>query len=298
MKESWSLFTVRKHWVKPALLDFNDGLKEKAEAHDLLKNTAIKAKTEDTIIPVIKSKYLSKAFAANAQHKSNFKPQQSSPSTSISRCIVCKGCGNAVSVWKRPPRREPRLWLRQSSVFLVCVISICSGSAKVPVNVEKMVATATITLYFTELKVFFTAKPSINYNINTSKSNAGTSWPSTSQQQPSKTTTLSSVTDVKVFLQVTEPKLSNTFGINTTALVLCDTACINSWVFDNLAARLGLKGTTLKLIVKGINTEDLIDTKVVLLTVTPHKDQVFEAFTVRLYVRETLNIGRFWHYWR
>ena len=42
MKESWSLFTVKKHWVKPTLLDFNDWLKEKVEAHDLMKNTATK----------------------------------------------------------------------------------------------------------------------------------------------------------------------------------------------------------------------------------------------------------------
>ena len=60
---------------------------------------------------------------------------------------------------------------------------------------------------------------------------------------------------------------------------------------DSLAARLGLQGTALKLTVKGINTEELIDTKVVQLTVTPHKDQDFEAFTVCPYVRETLNVG-------
>ena len=60
---------------------------------------------------------------------------------------------------------------------------------------------------------------------------------------------------------------------------------------DSLAARLGLQGTELKLTVKGMNTEELIDTKVVQLTVTPHKYQDFEAFTVRPYVRETLNVG-------
>ena len=81
MKESWSLFTVKKHWVKPTLLDFNDWLKEKAEAHYLMNNTATKARTEDTINPVTKSKVESKAFAANTQHKGNLKPQQSSPST-------------------------------------------------------------------------------------------------------------------------------------------------------------------------------------------------------------------------
>ena len=60
---------------------------------------------------------------------------------------------------------------------------------------------------------------------------------------------------------------------------------------DSLADRLGLQGTALKLTVKSINTEELIDTKLVQLTVTPHKDQDLEAFTVRPYVRETLNVG-------
>ena len=137
----------------------------------------------------------------------------------------------------------------------------------------------------------FPAKPSTNNSIDTSKSNAGTSRPSTGQQQPSKTTTLSSVTDVKGLLQVTELKVNNSFGTSTTALVLCDTACSNSWVSDSLAARLGLQGTALKVTVKGINTEELIYTKVVQLTVTPHKDQDFEAFTVRPYVGEILNVG-------
>ena len=99
------------------------------------------------------------------------------------------------------------------------------------------------------------------------------------------------MTDVKGLLQVTELKLTNSSGTGTTALVLCDTACSNSWVSDSLAARLGLQGTALKLTVKGINAEELIDTKVVQLIVTPHKDQDFEAFTVRPYVRETLNVG-------
>ena len=40
MKESWSLFTVKKHWVKLTLLDFNVWLKEKAEAHDLMEQSA------------------------------------------------------------------------------------------------------------------------------------------------------------------------------------------------------------------------------------------------------------------
>ena len=59
---------------------------------------------------------------------------------------------------------------------------------------------------------------------------------------------------------------------------------------DSLAVRLRLQGTALKLTIKGINTEELIDTKVVQLTVTSYKDQDFDAFTVRPYVREILNV--------
>ena len=60
MKESWSLFTVKMRWVKPTLLDFNDWLKKKAEVHDLMKNTATKAWTEDTNNSVTRSKVASK----------------------------------------------------------------------------------------------------------------------------------------------------------------------------------------------------------------------------------------------
>ena len=294
MKESWSLFTVKKHWVKPTLLDFNDWLKEKAEAHDLMKNTATKARTEDTNNSVTRSKVASKAFAANTQQKSNPKPQQRSPSTSISSCIVCKG---SHQLWecrvfkeKTPTQRakvvaEAKLCfscLRDKHMFRQCPS---------PRKCRKDGCNSSHNTLLHGAERVFPAKPSTNNNIDTSKSNAGTSRPSTGQQQPSKTTTLSSVTDVKGLLQITELKLTNSSGTNTTALVLCDTACSNSWVSDSLAARLGLQGTALKLTVKGINTEELIDTKVVQLTVTPHKDQDFEAFTVRPYVRETLNVG-------
>ena len=60
LKESWSLFTVKKHWVKPTLLDFNDWLKEKAEAHDLMKQTSSKLRTEDNTNSVVKTKVASR----------------------------------------------------------------------------------------------------------------------------------------------------------------------------------------------------------------------------------------------
>ena len=74
LKESWSLFTVKKHWVKPTLLDFIDWLKEKAEAHDLLKQTTSKARTEDNNNSVVKTKVASKTFDANTETKGTQRP--------------------------------------------------------------------------------------------------------------------------------------------------------------------------------------------------------------------------------
>ena len=259
-----------------------------------MKNTAYKSKTEDINNSVTRSKVASKAFAANTRHKSNIKPHQSSPSTSISSCIVCKGSHRLwecrVFKEKNPTQRakvvaEAKLCLsclRDKHVFRQC---------KSPRKCKKDGCNSSHNTLLHGAERYFPAKPSTNNNINTSKSNAGTGRSSTGQQQPSRTTTLSSVTDVKGLFQVRELNFSNSSGNNTTALVLCDTACSNSWVSVSLAARLGLQGTALKLTVKGINTEELIDTKVVQLTVTPHRDQDFEPFTVRPYVRETLNVG-------
>ena len=53
-----------------------------------MRNTATKARTEDTNNSVTRTNVALKAFAANTQHKSNLKQQQSSPSISI---FVCKG---------------------------------------------------------------------------------------------------------------------------------------------------------------------------------------------------------------
>ena len=111
-------------------------------------------------------------------------------------------------------------------------------------------------------------------------------------QQPSnKITTMSSVTDVKGLLQVTELQLVSSFGLDTKALILCDTACSNSWVAGSLADRLGLLGKALKLTVKGIYTEDVVDTRVVEVTVYPREHQDFEPFTINPFFKESLNVG-------
>ena len=91
LKESWSLFTVKKHWVKPTLLDFNDWLKEKAEAYDLMKQTTSKARTEDNTNSIVKTKVASITFAANTQTKAAQRPASTSATPATPRYIVFKG---------------------------------------------------------------------------------------------------------------------------------------------------------------------------------------------------------------
>ena len=77
------------------------------------------------------------------------------------------------------------------------------------------------------------------------------------------------MSNVKGLIQVTELKLTSSSGKDTTALALCDTASSIFWVSNDLANSLGLHGTTAKPTVKGINTEEVVDTKLVELNVTP-----------------------------
>ena len=88
------MHTVRHHWQRPTLLDFNNWLKEKAEGHERLRLLNSKAKNEEPVKPKT-----TKVFAAicqvtsKAQDKSEFPP-----------CVLCKvvmNCGIVLFLRKR-----------------------------------------------------------------------------------------------------------------------------------------------------------------------------------------------------
>ena len=238
-KESWSLFTVKKYWVKPTLLDFNDWLKEKAEAHDLMNQTSSKARTEDNTNSVVKTKVASRTFAANTQPKGTQRPASTKATPPTPSCIVCKGNHR---IWeccvfkeKSPTQRakvvaEAKLCfscLREKHMF-----KRCPNSRKCRTDD----CNSSHNTFHGAARVY----PSKSPSNNNSNSNAGaTQSKLSSVQSSSKTTTLSSVSNVKGLLQVTELQLKSSSGKDTTALVLCDTACSNSWVYKDLANRLG-----------------------------------------------------------
>ena len=58
-----------------------------------------------------------------------------------------------------------------------------------------------------------------------------------------------------------------------------------------LADRLGLHCKALKLSVRGINTEEVIETRIVEVTVRPREHQDFKPFITNAFVKESLNFG-------
>ena len=190
---------------------------------------------------------------------------------------------------KSLPLSEQRYWRKQNCVSHVCEKSICSGNDQILGKAEKTANSSHNTHFPGAERVYPSKSPSNNNNSN---SNAGANQIKLSSvQSSSKTTTFSSLSNVKSLLQVTEIQLKSSSSKDTTALVFCDTACSNSWVSNDVANRLGLHGTALKLEVRCIITEEVVDTKLVELIVTPRDIQAFEPFKVSPYVKEDLSEG-------
>ena len=233
-------------------------------------------------------------FVSNSQQREPKRQIPSYSTNTYSRCIVCKGnhplweC--RVFKEKTPTQRaklvaENKLCfscLRDKHTFRQCLqprksrAEGCNSSHNTQLHGADRV---------------FPAKQSTNPITIQSSGNTGQSKATTSQQPSNKTTTLSSVTDVKGFLQVTELQLVNSSGLDTKDLVLCDTACSKTWVVGSLADKLGLHRKALRLTVKGIYTEEVVDTRVVEVTVKPREHQFFEPFTINPFVKKSLNNG-------
>ena len=90
---------------------------------------------------------------------------------------------------------------------------------------------------------------------------------------------LTSITDVKGFLQVFGVDLVSPSYVSTRAAVLCDTACSHSWISSEIANRLQCKKPPFKLTVKGIKTQKTIITESSYCAANSRKHLFFVCFT-------------------
>ena len=161
LKESWALLTVKKHCVKPTLLDFNDWLKEKAEAHDLMKKPSLKARTEDNKNSVVKTKVASRTLAANTQYKGTQGSASTSATSPTSRFIVCKGnhCIWECREFKENSPTQRAKAVAEAKLCFSLEKCIYSGNAQVLGNAGRTDVTAPTIHFSMELRGFIHQNP-------------------------------------------------------------------------------------------------------------------------------------------
>ena len=87
LKDAWSTNTVKRNLDPPTLIDFNGWLKEKAEAHEKMKATSNKPRTEDVPVTTItKNRTGTKSFAATTSTQVNAVAKGKKEK----QCVVCK----------------------------------------------------------------------------------------------------------------------------------------------------------------------------------------------------------------
>ena len=107
MQEEWSMHTVKRSLDRPTLIDFNDWLKDKAEADERMKTASGAVKGNENISNIAtKTKTTSKVFAATTSTNQVKFKLENMPTN----CVACKKntlYGDALcSERKHPPREQ------------------------------------------------------------------------------------------------------------------------------------------------------------------------------------------------
>ena len=291
MKEAWSMHTVKRTLDRPTLIDFNDWLKDKAEAHERMKSASLKPKTEDSTITATKTKTVSKVFASTAsssQQRSNSK----SKVEQLSNCVACK---DKHPLWRCPvfrkktPTERARIVADNKLSFSCFQPNHSFRQCPQPRKCTKDGCESSHNTFLHGAERIFTKNAVSSSKVKPETS--GCIGTSINSEKPEESSGMPSVTDVKGLLQVTEVELQS-HGKSEKVLALCDSACSHSWISANLAKKLNVNGKPTQLTVHGINSNQVVDTQMVELKLTPvHSGGSCSPFVVKPYVREDLSVG-------
>ena len=290
-KEAWSMHTVhtvKRNLDRPTLVDFNDWLKDKAEAHERMKTASGKTKVdENTQSSVTKTKTTSKVFAATAstnQRNTNSKTKSDNAPT----CVACK---EKHPLWRCPVFRKKTPTERAKLVAdnKLCFSCFNDGHSfrqcPQPRKCTKDGCGRSHNTFLHGADRIFPNKnqapnkrnPETSTCIGTMKING----------QADESSGLPSVTDVKGLLQITEVELHSNENCEKV-LALCDSACSHSWISARLARKLKVHGGPTKLTVHGINSHQVVETETVELKLTPvHSSGSCSSFAIKPYVRKS-----------
>ena len=91
MKEAWSMHTVKRSLDRPTLIDFNDWLKDKAEAHERMKTASGKVKGDENVSnTATKTRTTSKVFAATTSTNQANAQVKRKTENMPTNCVACK----------------------------------------------------------------------------------------------------------------------------------------------------------------------------------------------------------------
>ena len=239
MKEAWSMHTVKKDWSRPTLLDFNEWLKDKAEAHERMKASATKPKNGESAPSVTRTKTGAKVFASAASSASSngtgTKPNRVQPN-----CIVCK---DNHPLWHcrvfldKTPTDRGKIVAENKLCFSCLKGNHSFRQCPQPRKCNKDGCNSSHnTLIHGAERVFqprTTPKPSTNQAT-------GSRSPKTTVNKAGESSGVCSVSDVKGLLQITEVEV-HTSTTSVKVLALCDSACSHSWISEDLATKLNVK---------------------------------------------------------
>ena len=158
MKEAWSMHTVKRSLDQPTLIDFNDWLKDKAEAHERMKTASGKV-NGDKNVPntATETKTTSKVFAATTSTNHGKAKTENMPTT-------CVACNEKHPLWrcsvfrKKTPTERAKL-VADNKLCFSCFRVNHSFSAPSLANALKKVVKAHTTPFSTVPNEFFRENP-------------------------------------------------------------------------------------------------------------------------------------------
>ena len=286
LKEAWSMNTVKRNLDRPTLIHFNDWLKEKAEAHERMKATSSKPRTEE--VPansVTKTKTGTKVFAATTSNQVKTVPK----TRSEKQCIACKDSHPLwrCSVFRQKTPTERTKLAGESKLCFSCLNDGLSfRQCPQPRKCTKEGCSSSHNTLLHGADRIFPQK-----SLGETKTTQSSKTKVNQKQTGSESSGLPSVTDYKGLLQIVEVQLDSLSG-SVKVLALCDSACSHFWISRNLAHKLRVKGSATKLTVHGIYSQQVVDTETVELKLTPvHSGGSCSIFPVTPYVRDDLKVG-------
>ena len=107
------MHTIKNKWSRPTLLEFNDCLKENAEAHEMIKVTSLKPKSDDNLTTIASTKTALKIFASTSKADAPTIGRSVFPTQPVkyTACKETHPCDVALCLVGRHQRREQKLSL-------------------------------------------------------------------------------------------------------------------------------------------------------------------------------------------